>query len=92
VWWLILVILATWEVGRSGGLLFKAGLGKKVRKIPSQQKKLGVVGHTCNPSYTGSINKRTTVQASLYKKQTPISKITKAKIGWGHGSSGREPA
>jgi hypothetical protein len=39
----------------------------------------------------GSINKRTAVQAGGGKKQDSISKIIKAKKGWGCGSSNRVP-
>jgi hypothetical protein len=39
-----------------------------------------------------SINKRITVQASLGKKQDPISKINRAKKTGGSGSNDRMPA
>jgi hypothetical protein len=38
----------------------------------------------------GSQN-RMAVQISLGKKQEPISKITRGKRGWSHGSCSREP-
>jgi hypothetical protein len=37
---------------RSGGLCFKVSPGKKIHETPpSQQKKLGMVAHVCQPSY-----------------------------------------
>jgi hypothetical protein len=36
-----------------------------------------MVAHTSNPSYSGGVNRRITVQTSLEKD--PIQKITKAK-------------
>jgi hypothetical protein len=36
-------------------------LGQKVIESPSQPIKLGVMAHTCHPSYGGSINKKIVV-------------------------------
>jgi hypothetical protein len=55
---------------------FKTSLGKKPSRCISINKKLGVVAHACHPSYTGNINRRITIQASLginarlYSKKT----------------------
>jgi hypothetical protein len=42
----------------SGRLQFKASQDKKLVRPHLNQKKLGVVLHSCHPSYTGSINRR----------------------------------
>jgi hypothetical protein len=36
---------------RSGGLKFQTSPGQKVHETLSQEKKLGMVVHTCHPSY-----------------------------------------
>jgi hypothetical protein len=48
--------------------------GQKVFEIIST-KKVGMVVHACNPSYTGSIRRKITVQAGLGKKCKTLSKI-----------------
>jgi hypothetical protein len=48
----------------SGGSQFKTILGKKFSRSNFNQK-LGVVVHTCHPSYQRSINRKTVVQATL---------------------------
>jgi hypothetical protein len=54
VWRVIPVILTTWEA-QIGKIVIGAHLRQKVSKTPSQQ--ISLV-HPCNPSYTGSINRR----------------------------------
>jgi hypothetical protein len=55
-------------------------LRQTVCETPSQPiENLGMVVHTCHPSYKSSINKRIKIQATWGKKQAPISKISKAK-------------
>jgi hypothetical protein len=52
-----------------------------------------MVAYTCHPSYTGSTNKRTAVQANLGKNVKPYLKKKKkeeAKRAWGHGLRGSE--
>jgi hypothetical protein len=50
----------------SGGRAqLEASLDKKFSRPHLQQQKLGVMVLTCHPSYTGSISRRITVQASL---------------------------
>jgi hypothetical protein len=54
--------------------------GQKVFKIPIPMKNVGVVAHTCLPSYGGKPkNRRIKVQLAWAKKQDPISKITRGK-------------
>jgi hypothetical protein len=51
----------------------------KVCDTPINQQKLGIVAHSCHHRYTGSVNKRITVKASLGINARPYSKIPKAK-------------
>jgi hypothetical protein len=46
---------------------------------------------TCYPSYMGGAGRRTEVQGWSWNKHETLykKKKTKAKKGWGHGSSGR---
>jgi hypothetical protein len=52
-----------------GGLRLEASPGKKLaRPHPNNNKKLGVMLHTCHPSCAGSISRKIKVQASPGKK------------------------
>ena len=57
-WWLTPVIPALWEakVGRSEGQEFKTNLVNMAKPVSNKNTKnlLGMVVHTCNPSYSGS--------------------------------------
>jgi hypothetical protein len=80
-WWFKPVILATREVIRR--IMVQGQLGQKVHKTSSQPiKKLGMVEHSCHPSYAGSINRRTIVQASLGINMRPYHKNNQSKKGW----------
>jgi hypothetical protein len=62
-----------------------------MRSPISTNKKLGVVVHTCQPSYTGSINRRTTESVNRRTvgiNMTAYLKNNESKMGWGCGSSG----
>jgi hypothetical protein len=53
---------------------------KKDGKIPSQWKKVGMVPHACHLNFmAGNVKRKIIIQASLGKKQDPISKITREK-------------
>jgi hypothetical protein len=51
-------------------------LGQKVSKAPSKpiKKKLGVVAHTCHPSYMGNINRWVAVHIRLGLNTRPYLK------------------
>jgi hypothetical protein len=69
--WLILVILAIWEAE-----IRRVTVGGQPKK-KFMSSWLGVVPYTCHPSYGGSVNRRTKVQAgSSLKKARPCSKNT----------------
>jgi hypothetical protein len=55
-------------------LWFKASPGKKLATIISTNK-LGIVSHTCNPSYTGGVGRRIVVPGQPWKAK--IMKPTK---------------
>jgi hypothetical protein len=71
MWWCISIIPATWEA-EVGGPQFDISQGKML--IRSYLKnKLGVVDHTCNPSYVGGRDRRIMVQGWPWAKvQDPI--------------------
>jgi hypothetical protein len=60
-----------------------ASPGKSSCNSLSTNKKLGVVAHTCHPSYAGSINRRIMVQTSQSINVIPY---------WKCGSNSRVPA
>jgi hypothetical protein len=51
---------------------------QKDYKTSSQQKRLGVVAHTCPPSYCGKLKIGGLRSRLAQEKQNPISKITRA--------------
>jgi hypothetical protein len=56
------VILATWEMAIRR-IVVGGQPGQKICEAPiSANKKLGMVTHTCHPSYMGSVNMRIEVQ------------------------------
>jgi hypothetical protein len=57
VWWLVLIILAAWEV-EIQKIVVQGQPGKKVVKIPISVNKLGMVVYFCNSSYLGSVGRR----------------------------------
>jgi hypothetical protein len=64
--WFMPIIPATWEV-EIERITVWGQPGQKVRKAPFQS--IGwVVEHTCGPSCTGGLSRRTVVQTSLGKK------------------------
>jgi hypothetical protein len=59
---------------------------------PISNNKLGVVMHAWYPNYTGSLSRRTAVQACPGKKREILpEKYLKQKMGWRHGSGDRSP-
>jgi hypothetical protein len=67
--WLTTVILATWKQEIRRIAVWSQPSQKVHKNRISNNKKLGTVGHACHPSCTGSINKRTTVQATWAKSE-----------------------
>jgi hypothetical protein len=65
MWQHICVISATWEMEISDQEehSYRGQLGQKVSETPTSINKLGVVIHSCKPSFTGGISRRITVQA-----------------------------
>jgi hypothetical protein len=51
-----------------GGSQFSASLGKKVTNTPVSTNKPGIGVHACNPSYSGGIGRRITVQGQPQAK------------------------
>lgn len=64
------------ELGR---ITVPGQLGKEACETPFQWKKLSVVTQTCHPVTIGNENRRIMIQASLGRKKSPISKITRAE-------------
>jgi hypothetical protein len=58
MWWFMPAIPATQEQ-RSGALWFEASPDKNV--MISHLNKVGMVAHTCHPSYAGAISRRITI-------------------------------
>jgi hypothetical protein len=83
------VIPATWEA-EIRKIVVQHQPGKKVSETPISTNKPAVVVHTCHPSYTGGIGMK--IVACMGVRHDPISKLTKAKKGWGCISSGKAPA
>jgi hypothetical protein len=53
--------------------LTSAQAQKKITETPTSISKLGIVVHTCYPSYAGVINRRITVQTDPGKKHETLS-------------------
>jgi hypothetical protein len=70
VWWFTSVIPAAQEA-EIGRIVFEASLGKKSERPISINKKLGVVVHTCHPSYAGSMRIWMAIQAHAGTKERP---------------------
>jgi hypothetical protein len=77
-WWPISDI----QEAETGGIVVLGQPGQKVYEILSQQKKLGMVGHTCHLSCCGK-HRRVVVHASPRKKLDLISRITRVKMTGG---------
>jgi hypothetical protein len=60
MWWHNTLIPATKET-ENRRMWFKASLGKKLVRLPSQQNKSGMVRNMSNTSYSRGIGRRTTV-------------------------------
>jgi hypothetical protein len=70
------------------GWRFEASPDKKMCvKFHFNKKKLSVMVSACHPSCNWRSRR-----PALGKNGNPIQKITEAKKGWGHGSSGKAPA
>jgi hypothetical protein len=78
--WLIPVILATWEA-KIGRIMDPGQLrSKKFVRSPISTEKCWVWKYTPTiPATVGILNWRITIQASLSKNETPMSKITEQK-------------
>jgi hypothetical protein len=59
------------------------------RHFNNNNKKTGMVAHTCYSSYLGGTSKKIKIQASLGRNVRPHLKNNESKKGWGSGSSDR---
>jgi hypothetical protein len=68
----------------------RISLNQTIQKVPKYplNEWTGAVAYAHLPLDT---NRRTVIETSLVIKPVPVSKITKVKKGWQHGSSGRVP-
>jgi hypothetical protein len=73
VWWLIPVILLTWEA-EMGRITVRGQPEQKVHAISSKSIKAGRGAHACHPSYIGRVNRRIKVQAHPSINARPYSK------------------
>jgi hypothetical protein len=89
VWWLMPAIPATLEavIGR---IVVRGQPGHKVHETPSQP--MAVCGVACLSSQLHRKYRWEDCGLCPGIKPDPISKITKAKKGWRHGSSSKVPA
>jgi hypothetical protein len=64
-------------------------MGRKVHENPSKQKKLGVVEHACQSTYTRKLKIGGSMSRLIREKMRPCLKSNQKEKDWGSGSSSR---